>query len=120
VVVVGRGHSPPRTLIAPPLAALGALPYALDGDVGRRLPVAACFRLLSSWGKTKFGRLTTGGVLGGDASQLLGGVPESVIVFALVWVQRATFRSRARVPLVNLLASLGLGALTTSPRWGLG
>jgi hypothetical protein len=75
-VVVGHGCDPLRTLLAPLVAALLGI---LD-DVARRcLLVAAWGRLPASWVRAKFGRLIAGGVLGGDAAQLLGGVPENVI-----------------------------------------
>jgi hypothetical protein len=51
--------------------ALGALPGILDGDVKCRLPTIA-------WGQAKLGHLTAGGILGGDAGQLLGGIPEDI------------------------------------------
>jgi hypothetical protein len=70
-------------LLAPPLAALGALLGAFDGNVGRCLPVVAWCPLPASWGKMKFGCLAASVVLGGDAVQILSGVPKNVTVFAL-------------------------------------
>jgi hypothetical protein len=67
IVVVGRGRSQLRTLLAPLLAALGALPGSLHGDVEWRLPATAWGHLPASWREVKFGHLTIGGVLGGDA-----------------------------------------------------
>jgi hypothetical protein len=91
----------------PLLAAFDTLLDTLDGDVRRYLP--------TSWGKTKFGSLTTASVLGGDAAQLLGGVPENVTMFALAGVPCATFRSRSHILQASLLLSLGLGASAPSP-----
>jgi hypothetical protein len=68
IVVVGRDRSPLWMLLAPPLVTLTVHPSALDGDVGWRLPVTAWGHLPASWRKTKFGCLTIGGVLGGDAA----------------------------------------------------
>jgi hypothetical protein len=53
-------------LLAPPLAALGALHGVLDGDVMRHFPTAA-----QGWEKLE--RFIADGVLGGDATPLLGG-----------------------------------------------
>jgi hypothetical protein len=105
IVIVDCSHSPFRTLLVPPLAALCALPSASDSDIGWCLPVAAWGHLLASWRKMKFGRLTASGVLGGAAAQVLGPVPKNVIVFALLRVPHATFRSHACVPLVSLSVS---------------
>jgi hypothetical protein len=33
IIVLGRGRSPLRTFLSPPLATLGALPSALDGNI---------------------------------------------------------------------------------------
>jgi hypothetical protein len=33
IIVLSPAHSPLRTFLAPPLAALGALPSALDGNI---------------------------------------------------------------------------------------
>jgi hypothetical protein len=83
IVVVGHGRNPLRTLFAPLLAALGALLGAVDGDVRRRLLATTWGHHPASWGKMKFNRLAASGVLGGDATYLLGGVPENIVVFAL-------------------------------------
>jgi hypothetical protein len=68
----------------------------------------------------KFSPLTASGVLGGDATQLLGGVPKNVTVFAQAWVPPMVIRSRARVPLASLSVCLGLRTPALSPHWGLG
>jgi hypothetical protein len=81
IIIVDRDRSSLRTLFAPPLAALDALPSALDSDVEWRLLTAAWGCLPASCRMTKFGRITTGGILGGDTAQLLGGVHENVINF---------------------------------------
>jgi hypothetical protein len=47
-----------KTLLTPFPSALGALPSVLDGDIGWRLPA--------------------GGILGGDAKQLIGGIREGI------------------------------------------
>jgi hypothetical protein len=107
-------------LLAPPFAALGALPGAFDGNVGWCLPAVAWCPLPASWGKMKFGCLAASVVLGGDTVQILGGVPENVIVFALVWVPKAAFRSRTRIPLASPSIGLWLSAPAPLPRWGLG
>jgi hypothetical protein len=77
-IVVGRGCHPLRTLLAPLLAALGTLLGVMDGGVERPLLAAARGHLPAAWGQAKFGRLIAGGVLDGDATQLLSGVPENV------------------------------------------
>jgi hypothetical protein len=97
VIVVGRGHSPFRTLLALPLATLDTLPGSMDHNVGWRLPVTAWCHLLAPWGKTKFGRLAVGDVLGGDTAQLLGGVPENVTVFPLARFPYSAFMSTSSV-----------------------
>jgi hypothetical protein len=58
----------------------------------------------------KFDRIAAGGVLGGDVAQLLGGVPENIIVFTLAWVPSTTFGLCARIPLGSLSVSLGFDA----------
>jgi hypothetical protein len=58
----------------------------------------------------KFSHLVVGGILGGYAAQLLGGVPKNVVVFTLVWVLHVVFRSHTRIPLVSLSVSLGFDA----------
>jgi hypothetical protein len=100
VVIVGR--SPLRTLLAPPLAAVDALPRTLDGDVRRYLPAVAWGHLPTSWKKTESGCLTTGGILGGDAAYLLGGLLENVTVLALAWVPCVAFRSCPLIPRASL------------------
>jgi hypothetical protein len=45
-----------------------------------------------------FGCLIAGGIRGGDAVHLLGGVPENVVVLALAPVPRAAFGSRECPP----------------------
>jgi hypothetical protein len=102
-------------LLAPPLAALGVLLGAFDGNVGRCLPVAAWCPLPASWGKMKFDCLAASVVLGGDAVQILGGVPKNVTVFALVWVPHAAFRSRACIPLASPSTGLWLSAPAPLP-----
>jgi hypothetical protein len=52
-------------------AALGTLPGILGGDFGRHPPATA-------WGGVKLGRLIAGGVLCGDASRLIDGVPDGI------------------------------------------
>jgi hypothetical protein len=81
-----------------PLAVVGTLPGALDGNIGWCLPIAAWGHLPASWRKLKFGRLAAGGVLGGGASQLLGCVPECVTMFSLVRVPHVAFGSCGRAP----------------------
>jgi hypothetical protein len=86
IIAVGRGRSPLRMFLMPPLAATwGRLP------VSRR--------------KTKFSCLAAVGILVGDAVHLLGGVPKTITMFALAWVSRAVFRSHACMPLVSLSVS---------------
>jgi hypothetical protein len=48
IVIVGRGHSPLRMLLAPPLATLSTLPGTLYNDVRWRCPIAAWGRLPAS------------------------------------------------------------------------
>jgi hypothetical protein len=74
-VIVGRSRNPLRMLFAPLLLTLGVL----DGDVGRCLLTTAQGRLPAAWGSMKFDHLIASGVLGGDAAQLLSGVPENVV-----------------------------------------
>jgi hypothetical protein len=92
VIKVGRGHGPLKALLAPLLAALDTLLSTANGDIERHLLATAWGRLPASLGKTKFGRLVAGGVLGGDAAQILSGVTKNVIVFALAWVPCTAFR----------------------------
>jgi hypothetical protein len=113
-------ESPAFPLFALPFVALGAIPSALDGNIGRWLPATAWGHLPTSWRKMKSSRLAASGVLGGNVAQLLVGVLKNVTVFALAQVPRVAFRSGTCVPLASLLASLGLRALTLSPQWGLG
>jgi hypothetical protein len=80
VIIVGHGRSPLRTLLVPPFITLGALPSAMDGDIEWQLPTAAWGCLPASWRMMKSSRLTAGGVRGGDAAQLLYGVPKNVTV----------------------------------------
>jgi hypothetical protein len=91
IVMVIRGRGPLRMLLAPPLVALNTLLGVVDGDVRRCLLVAAWGCLPASLGRTKFDRL----VAGGDTTQLLGGVPKNIAVFALAWVPPMAFGSRA-------------------------
>jgi hypothetical protein len=98
IAIIGHGCSPLRTLLAPPLATLGALPSTLDSDVTRCLLAAAWGRLPAFSGKMKFGRLAIGGILSGNTTQLLGVVPKNVDVSAQPWVLRAVFGSRAHAP----------------------
>jgi hypothetical protein len=70
-ITIGRGHDLPRLLLAPLLAALGALPGVLDGSISRHFPVVA-------QGRLKLGCLIAGDVLGGDTVQLPGGVPDCI------------------------------------------
>jgi hypothetical protein len=86
IIAVGRGCSPLRMfLISPLTAAWGCLPV--------------------SWRTTKFSCLAAAGILVGDAVHLLGGAPKTITTFALDWVSRAVFRSRAHMPLVSLSVS---------------
>jgi hypothetical protein len=48
VVIVGRGRSPLRTLLAPPLTVLGALPNTVDYHIRRRLLAVAWGHLPAS------------------------------------------------------------------------
>jgi hypothetical protein len=70
-VVVGHGCSLMKSLLAPHLATLGALPSILGGDFSRHPNVAA-----QDW--VKLGHLVAGGILCDGASQLLDGVPDSI------------------------------------------
>jgi hypothetical protein len=74
IVTIGRGCGLLNMLLAPLPATLGALPNILDGNVRRCIPAVAL-------GWVKLGRLVTSSVLGGDAAQLLGGVPNDVCWF---------------------------------------
>jgi hypothetical protein len=67
----------------PLLTTLSAIIGTVDGNNGWHLLVDARGRLPTSLGEMKFGRLIDGGVRGGDAAQLLGGVPKNVTVSAL-------------------------------------
>jgi hypothetical protein len=60
-----------KTLLVPLPSTIGTLPSVLDGDIRQRFPAIA-----SSW--VKLGPLIVGSVLGGDAAQLLYGVPNGV------------------------------------------
>jgi hypothetical protein len=74
IVIVDHDRNSLRALFTPLLAALGAPLGILDGIDGWHCVVATWSRLLAAWDIEKFGRLLSGGVLGGDAAQLLGGV----------------------------------------------
>jgi hypothetical protein len=97
--VVGRDYYPLRTLLAPLLAALGIL----DDDVRWHLLAAAWGRLPTAWGRAKFGHLIAGGILGGDAVQLLGGVPKSVVV--LCHIPKFLFQNVNHFSSINLIFS---------------
>jgi hypothetical protein len=56
-VIISRSSGLLTALLVPLLAALGALPDILDGNVKRLFPAAA-------WGQVKLGCLATDGVLG--------------------------------------------------------
>jgi hypothetical protein len=60
-----------KTLLVPLPATIGILPSVLEGDIRQRFPAIACSRV-------KLGPLVVGSVLGGDAAQLLYGVPNGV------------------------------------------
>jgi hypothetical protein len=110
VIIVGRGCSPLRMLLVPSLSSLSALAGALDGDVRWCLPAATWSCLPASWWwhtGPKFSCLTAGGILGNDAAQLIRGVLENVMVFALARVLCAAFRSRTRVPPGKPITELG-------------
>jgi hypothetical protein len=70
----------------------------VEGNVEKCLLVAAWGCLPAPLGGTMFGRLIAGGIRGGDAVHLLGGVPENVVVLALVRVLHAAFGSRECPP----------------------
>jgi hypothetical protein len=70
-VIVGHGGGLLKMLNGPLPTNLGTLLGVLGGDVGR------CFFTIM-WGWVKLGRLVAGSVLGGNAVQLLDGVPHSV------------------------------------------
>jgi hypothetical protein len=78
--VLHRG--PLQTLISPLLATIDALLGVVASDIGQRLLAAAWARLPTSLGRKKFSHLVAGGIVGGDAVQLLGGVLENIAVFA--------------------------------------
>jgi hypothetical protein len=77
-IVVGHGHNPLRTLLAPLLATLGALLGIVDDDVEWHLFTTARGHHPTTWGRAKFDRLIVGGILGGDAAELLSAIPENV------------------------------------------
>jgi hypothetical protein len=66
-IIIGRGHIFLEALLAPPLAAHGALLSVLDGGV--RQCFSASIRC-----RAKLGHLVADGVLGGDVVPLLDGV----------------------------------------------
>jgi hypothetical protein len=63
----------------------------------------------------KFGCLVAGGVRGGDAMQLLDGVPKNITESALASVSRVVFGSRACAPMAILSVSLVFNAAALMP-----
>jgi hypothetical protein len=79
IIAVDRGRNPLRTFLVPLLASLGTLLGMMDGDIEWCLLAATQGRLPVVWGRVKFSCLIAGGILGGNATQLLGGVPKNII-----------------------------------------
>jgi hypothetical protein len=73
-IIAVCGRNPLRTFLVPLLATLGIM----DGDVEWHLLAAARGHRPAAWGRAMFGCLIVGGVLGGDAVQVIGGVPKNV------------------------------------------
>jgi hypothetical protein len=95
IIKVSRGRGPLGTMLETLPAILSALLGTVDGDVGWLLLAAARGCLPASWDEMKLGHLIVGGVRGGDAAQLLSGVPKKVVMFTLAWVLCTEFGSRA-------------------------
>jgi hypothetical protein len=72
IIIVSRGCNPLRAPLSPLLSAPGVLLSALDGDVGRH-------HFVATGDGERPNRLLAGGILRGEAEQLLGGVPDDVI-----------------------------------------
>jgi hypothetical protein len=118
IIMVGRGRRPLGTLLAPLLAALSALLGAFDGHIKRHLLVAAWGCLPVSLGGIKFGGLHASGIRGGNAAQLLDGVPKNVVVSTVARVPCVAFGSRTSAPLVIPSMRLEFNALALLPQRG--
>jgi hypothetical protein len=81
--MASHGHGPQRALLAPLVAALDALLGVVSADVGRCLLAAAWGRFPVRLCGAVHGRLVAGGVLGGDAEQLLERASKEVTLFTL-------------------------------------
>jgi hypothetical protein len=66
-IVISRGRGLLKSLLPPLPTTLGTLPSVLGGDISQCLPVVA-----RGW--SKLGCFIAGSILGGDTTQLLGGV----------------------------------------------
>jgi hypothetical protein len=115
-VIAGHEHNLLRTLLAPLLATLGALLGIVDDDVEWSLNTTARGHLSIAWGRAKFDRLVAGGVLGGDAAQLLSDVPKNVtrclIGRHFLCVAHAASGRLHIWPLVITAVSLSIAAFT--------
>jgi hypothetical protein len=107
IVIVGRGHNPLRAPLSPLLATLGIL----DSGIGWCRFAAAEDRFPAIKGKEWFGCLLASGVLGSDAEQLLGGVPENII-----WCPEGRRLSRVTHTTLNAFGPSPLGP-RPCPSW---
>jgi hypothetical protein len=148
VIVVNRGCNSLRVALSPLLVVLVVLLGALDGDAGWHCSAAInhCFPTVGD--SERPDHLHVGGVLGGNAEQLLTGVPDDVIrcpkarrllcimhaapgrlwpwslrvmvVSFLVIVSTSMWVLRAQVPVASLTVCLGFCTLALLPWWALG
>jgi hypothetical protein len=110
IIMVGRGHGSLRMLLAPILAALGAISGDVDGNIGWHLLVAAWGHLPTSLCGTKCDCRAACGVQVGSS-----GVLKNVVVFILASVACVAQRSHTRACLVSLSMSPGFDVLILLP-----
>jgi hypothetical protein len=79
IVIVGSGYYPLRASLLPLLTALVALLGTLDSDAGWRHFAAARDHFPTTWDEGRPDRLLASGLLGDDAKELLGGVPDDIV-----------------------------------------
>jgi hypothetical protein len=84
IFVVGRDCNPLGAPLSPLLAALGILLHTLDDYAGWHRLATTRVRFLDARDKERPGHHLITGILGGDVEQLLGGVPNNVVLCPIV------------------------------------
>jgi hypothetical protein len=79
VVIVDHDRNPLTALLMPLLAALEFPLGISDGGIRWHHIATTCGCFPTAWYREKFNWLLPSGVLGGDATQLLRGVPKKII-----------------------------------------